>query len=365
MSFTVQPLKVALLVPSFHTVGPVLVALNIASKLSGEKKIQVTLIALRGGDNQRLDTAQGANVRTVQIGMKKIPKPKDIYNLRKTLQEYDIVHAHAFWPTVLCAYLDVHKVVTVHNNPWQDYKYSYGITAGGIMARVFCHIIKRYDKIVAISEHVKSAIHIQSSIVIYNGLEDKQTLSLPETSIKPGHLKLVGISALNRIKNIQEMLNITAEIKKYRPVKLSVYGQGPEESSLRKKAAELGLQDEVVFAGHCSQEQIHQALRDADIFLHCSLSEGFGLAVIEAQLARRPVVVRDVPALRELVRHGTTGYLYSTKEDALKYITEIAQDPKLARRIGSTARESALKKFSSNEMVKRYKQMYMSLGGQI
>jgi glycosyltransferase involved in cell wall biosynthesis len=52
-------------------------------------------------------------------------------------------------------------------------------------------------------------------------------------------------------------------------------------------------------------------MAEHDIFVHPSLSEGFGLVVLEAMASRLPILVADIPGIRSFVENGRTGVMFT------------------------------------------------------
>ncbi|RMZ89944.1 hypothetical protein DV736_g2824, partial [Chaetothyriales sp. CBS 134916] len=69
------------------------------------------------------------------------------------------------------------------------------------------------------------------------------------------------------------------------------------------------VQDRVVFAGFKTGVSLAEAYAAGDLFLHCSVTETFGLVVLEAMASGMPVIARDQGGPSEIVRDGETGYL--------------------------------------------------------
>jgi glycosyltransferase involved in cell wall biosynthesis len=69
------------------------------------------------------------------------------------------------------------------------------------------------------------------------------------------------------------------------------------------------VQDHVIFSGFLTGTDLARAYAAADLFLHCSITETFGLVVLEAMASGMPVIARDQGGPSEIVRDGKTGYL--------------------------------------------------------
>lgn len=89
--------------------------------------------------------------------------------------------------------------------------------------------------------------------------------------------------------------------------RLVLVGRGPLEDELRTLARQLGLEGKVVWAGF--REDIPAVMNAFDTFVLTSSYEGFGLVLLEAMAASRPVVASRVSAIPEIVQHEVTGLL--------------------------------------------------------
>lgn len=94
-----------------------------------------------------------------------------------------------------------------------------------------------------------------------------------------------------------------------RNVQVDVIGHGPESERLVAHAASLGLADHVVFHGYVSSAEKDDLLARAAVHACGSDAEGWGQAVIDAAASGVPTVARDVPGLRDSIRHGESGWL--------------------------------------------------------
>jgi len=75
----------------------------------------------------------------------------------------------------------------------------------------------------------------------------------------------------------------------------------PRYPQARRKAAELGLEDNVVFLGEVAEADVPALYAGAELFLFPSLYEGFGLPVLEAMACGTPVVCSNTSSLPEIV----------------------------------------------------------------
>ena len=89
--------------------------------------------------------------------------------------------------------------------------------------------------------------------------------------------------------------------------RLVFIGAGAQGSAAAARAAELGLQDRVLFTGLIARDDVFRRCAAADVFVSTSHGEGLPVAVMEAMAAACPVVLSDIPPHRELV--DGTGFI--------------------------------------------------------
>ncbi len=134
------------------------------------------------------------------------------------------------------------------------------------------------------------------------------------------------------------------------PARLEVAGSafpGYEfyEQELRDSVQEWGLTDSVEFSGYVSPS--YTAFDRAQIVLCPSLREPFGNAVIEAQLAQRPVIAAAAAGHLESIADGKTGLLVPAGDPVAmaEAVVRLIEDPALSNAISLAARTSAMQYF--------------------
>ncbi|KAJ2990670.1 hypothetical protein NUW58_g2835 [Xylaria curta] len=100
----------------------------------------------------------------------------------------------------------------------------------------------------------------------------------------------------------------------------------------------------VIFTGLKVGEDLMTHYASADLFLHCSISETFGLVVLEAMASGVPVIARDEGGPSDTVDHGRTGYLVQPDDldGFVRRVIELSRDAGLMRRFGEACRAQAL-----------------------
>ena len=117
---------------------------------------------------------------------------------------------------------------------------------------------------------------------------------------------IIMVARLDEIKDQETLLKAYSNINQN--CKLILVGDGNKRDYLEGIASELGLNINKIFVG--SKTDIPAVLAKADIFaFSTTLSEGFGIALIEAMAAKLPIIATDVPACREVLDDGKAGIL--------------------------------------------------------
>lgn len=361
-------MKVLVLVPSLQEKGPNIVAKNL-SIYSKNKEIEYIFCSLRKNSKDLLDEYASQNIRVIEAGMNKLPLPKDILSLKKLVKkiEPDVIHAHTFWPTVLAGIFlkSYKKVVTVHNNPIEDYTYEYGYIIGWLMTIIFNLALNFYDVIVPISNYVKSNIKtfVQTKIkVIYNGVEDRYR-QLDYVNNDGTTLNLVTISVLNKRKNVRKILEILKLFKENNnnyKINCKIIGEGREMPKLQKFVEKHGLSDSVSFLGKVPREEVFDYIQESDALIFTSKSEGFGLVVVESLMMGKPVIVNDIPVMWEIVDNNSNGFILKSNIQFVEAIKSL-YNLEFRKKLSFSARNKYLGHFTVDKMVYMYEKIFLEI----
>jgi glycosyltransferase involved in cell wall biosynthesis len=108
---------------------------------------------------------------------------------------------------------------------------------------------------------------------------------------------IVAVGRMVPEKGFGELLAAAAQLDQ--PVRVTLIGDGPEQSRLRAEATRLGL--ELALPGRVDPAELSAHYRGADVVAQPSHREGFGLVAAEALLAGTPVVATDSGGVREVL----------------------------------------------------------------
>jgi glycosyltransferase involved in cell wall biosynthesis len=187
------------------------------------------------------------------------------------------------------------------------------------------------------------------------------TSSPPPIAELEGQGPVIGfVGRLAPEKGVSCLVEAMGKVVKSHPeARLAIVGDGEERPHLEALSESLGISARVFFLG--SQDNLPSCIAAMDIVVLPSLSEGFGLAAVEAMSAGRPVVASAVGGLVEIIKDGATGFLVPPNDpDALAArLTTILSDPDLAAELGS-AGQKRVQEWSAEEGVNNTEAWYLS-----
>lgn len=180
-------------------------------------------------------------------------------------------------------------------------------------------VATRADKVIAVSEGVgrdlvARGFRSERIVVINNPLPPPTphagvVYSWRMALLAMGHGPVIAcIGRLVPVKDHRTLFRAFARLCATWPARLVIFGDGPLEAELRAFVGELGIADNVLFAGYVNDPAACYAV--ADLVVLSSLTEGFGNVLIEAMAAGVPVVSTDAPhGPREILENGRYGAL--------------------------------------------------------
>lgn len=205
--------------------------------------------------------------------------------------------------------------------------------------------------------------HVQ--VIPYSVEHQPATAAAPAFSRSAGEVWLGYVGRLAEEKGLRYLLDALRVVRVRCPqVRAVLIGDGYERERLEEQSRQLGLSDCVVFAGH--RADARALMQQIDIFVLPSLLEGFGLVIVEAMDAGKPVVATRIPGVTdEIVVDGVTGLLVERADpgqlaDAL---STLVADPARRAAMGAQGRERFRTQFQVDRMIADVQTLYASLAG--
>ncbi len=294
----------------------------------------------------------------------RIPAPRDIdprlaLRVRQETRNADLVHTHLVHADVYGALGAKRLVSTKHNDdPFR----------AGAFRFVERALARKAAKVITITESLarfqveRVGLPADKLEVIHYGLDELPPAwgSNPPDEVRPDVRVLLAVCRLEPQKGLDVALRALPDIRLRDPTaELVVLGEGPQRSQLERLASEL--QVPVHLLGRVPD--VAAWLRRADLLVHPARWEGFGLALLEAMLASKPIVATRVSSIPEIVADGETGLLVAPDDAAAlaAAVTRVLDDP---GSYGEQGRRRAQSQFSVARMADRTLALYeKALGG--
>jgi glycosyltransferase involved in cell wall biosynthesis len=294
---------------------------------------------------------------SIVTGLERLMRERDIHIVR-THQYHANLYGRlaAIKADVPCT------VASVHNLYTRDSKFH---------RRLLNRFLARYtDKVVAVSEPVREDILRYDRIppekvtVITNGVdvarfsgaEDIETRA--GLGIEPDALVIGTVARLTPQKDTVTLLEAVARLEDRSGLKVLIVGDGPLREELTARARELGISEQVIFAG--IRRDIPELLSAMDIFVLPSLWEGMPNALIEALASGKAVVTSDIQPFTAIVDSDDIGLTFPQRDLAAlsSQLARLIEDEELRKTLGTNALKRAEERHSIKSTVRAYTELF-------
>ena len=237
--------------------------------------------------------------------------------------------------------------------------------------------IERADKIITVSEYTKRMlvslynVHPQKIKVTYNGLvggeiefTEKEKDEIKERyGVGEDKPVLLFVGRLDdKRKGLTFLLNAFRRMILKIDANLVVVGSGNQEL-YKRLSSTLGIGENVIFTGYVDDTTLAKFYSVCDVHVVPSRLEGFGLTILEAMAAGKPVVATNIGAIPEIMKNKENGILVELNDinGMSNAIYTFLQDEKLAEKVGKRNVNYVKEKFSWEKNAKETELLYMQL----
>ena len=152
-----------------------------------------------------------------------------------------------------------------------------------------------------------------------------------------GGVRILTVGRLMKQKAFEVSIRAAKILKDHgEDIRWYVLGEGDQHSRLTALIQKLGLEEDFKLLG--ATDNPYPYFKKADLYVHCSRFEGKSIAVQEAQILGKPIIVSDCSGNREQVIHGEDGLIceFDSKSIA-KAIKELIDDKALREKLAQNA----------------------------
>lgn len=269
-------------------------SLNFANHVVDLKTKEMEIDFLVPDKNSIHSLKPGSSIqyRTANVQKRYFPGLNPTYDFWHSLHQFPsfFPNKNTFW------------ILTIHD-------LNFIIEKGGWKAdrylRMLQSNVNRADCITTTSEYSKAQIEKYLEVkgknirMIYNGVASDQD----EASAKPAFVTdapfFFSLGIFNAKKNFHTLLPVMKHFKDFQLI-LAGHFDTPYGNQIKEEIAKLHLQDRIILPGKISEADKYWLYHHCRAFLFPSLAEGFGMPVIEAMKAGKPVFLSTHTSLPEI-----------------------------------------------------------------
>lgn len=289
--------------------------------------------------------------------------------LRHLSKNADVLHFHLPFPLGVISYFLARPkskvVVWWHSDIVRQKKLMF------FYRPLLRRFLRRADRIiVATPEHIEHSAYLRDfkdkCEVIPFGvdadgfhLSDCVRLEVEDIRAKYGPNIVLFVGRLIYYKGAEYLIRAMKDVDG----RLLIVGEGPLESQLRALAAEIDIEDKVIFLGRLLDGEMVACYHSCDVFVLPSIarSEAFGIVQLEAMACGKPVINTDLPTgVPRVSLGGETGITVPPGDSRAlaEAINMLLRDSELRERYGANARRRVEDNFTMVHMIEDVYRVY-------
>lgn len=313
--------------------------------------------------------------------------PSSFFVLKRVLKEYkpDIVHLHTMnqvTPSVLFLLKKYPTVMTLHGPEsflskllvWflqpshfkhklydkKDLNMIGKLTYfyfNSIQKFLYKFGLKKVDVFIAPSKYIQNLAETDVSPIIHlpNFIELRKFHELTS------NYNLLFVGRLEKLKGVEFLIQAMHSIIKVFPqATLTIIGDGSYKTELFNMTKRLQLEEYIQFIGWVENKDLDTHYEKASIVVVPSVwVETFGIVILEAMSAGRPVIGTNVGGIPEIIDDEVNGFLVEPQnpEQIAEKVIKLFLDGKLLKELGRSARKKA-EEFSVEKHVEKLEKVY-------
>ena len=347
------------IIQNFGLGGAETAVVGVLKNLSDYNNIVVTLDSLNQfGSELKYDKYYCLNLKSYYLF------PFAISKLRKIIKEnnVDLVHSQLYWSNVLARFAcpkNVPLVTTIQSTItgtveykkkwicWLD-KFSYNHKKSTILG-VSKYALDDYFEFLKLKRH--------KTFVLYNFVDTSIFAEAAEPVVKENNdFKIISVGNLKPQKNFHFLLEAFKNLK-HQGISLDIYGDGMYQQEFEKFIGENNLP--VRLMGKI--RNLHEVMKDYDLFVMPSLYEGFSLAVLEGMAMQKPMLLSDIPTFTEQCGDTAIYFSLDNTNDVVEKIKSLRNDPQKLIELAISGKKRVLENFTLDHHLASLRKIYLQV----
>lgn len=262
--------------------------------------------------------------------------------LKKHIEEekYDYVCVSTYRPLMFFLFSKPQTIVTYFAHGW------YIKSQINFFSRFL--LKHRADRLVGISQATRQALYnnmiapLSQIHVVHNSISiDPDSVNPAVIDNADGRIKILLCGGFTSEKGHGFAIDLAFELKNrgvpFKMILAGIIYRGYVSQlfleEMKEKVMRLGLSDDVIFV--INHDCVYDYIKASDIVIHPSETEGLPLAIMEAQLFKKPVIANGVGGVTDLISDRFTGYLptHNSIKEYADIINDIYDNPLICKEI--------------------------------
>lgn len=386
-------MKILQVIPSYfpaHSYGGPITSTHELCKNLVKKGIHTKVLTTNSCGKTKLDVETNKDLKAENVDVIYCPSKTSYYlsisfvkEILRHIKSYDIIHIHSiFTYTTFAAALaaQVHKRPYIVD-PFGALNKDMIKFKGGIKKTIYLKLIDRQILNKAEFIHVASEFEKEKAAglgfdpgkiaVINRGIDTKAYSQYGEEIYEAFPILrdkkiILFLGRIHPIKGLDLLISSYAEtVKKYGETILVIAGPIEDEKyygRLKTLAEEKNLTKKILFTGMVTGKIKASLLNKIYMFILPSISESFGVSILEAMACKKPVILTKNIGLAEQVIRAKAGIISDkSKEELVKAMDCLLSDETKAKEMGLKGYETADREFSwdkiTNDMIRLYEKI--------
>lgn len=293
------------------------------------------------------------------------------FSTRIDFEKYTIIHTNMYRPDKYIVKWNktidrskIKLVSTVHQDIFTNLKYTYNLPVAVIFNFIWQRYLTKFDYVVAVSKKIQDLYkkYITQIDTIYNGVDidyrpeiaDKNIVKQIQQIKEKGFLIIGAYAEISKRKGLDQLFNLL-DIRK--DIALVIIGEGKEKKRLEDIAKTNDFTNRVIFFPYLNKP--YNYLEYFDIYVMPSRSEGFGLALVEAIIAQKPIVCSNIKVFKEMFNEKEVSFF--DRDDITSLSNAIDNALINTEQLINQSNIKVQNKFTASIMANNYLKLYQQL----
>lgn len=363
MKMNNKRIKILYISPTLASGGAERLTLDLMENI--DKEIFSPSLLLFAGRGFFYEEAQRKRIKVKSLKKRCLIDPINFYSIYKYIKRLkpDIVHTQMgadFFGRLAAKLAGVKIIVSTEHNVLTNYSSLISF----LKRRTASWSKKTICVSQAILDDMKKQYKNKTDLqLIYNGIDVKKFSQIKRKIANDEEVVFGSLGRLSEQKNYSLLIQAVAQVKSDLKFKFKIAGEGELRERLLDEIRLAQVEDKIELVG--VKEDVPAFLQELDFFILPSKWEGLGIVLLEAGLARLPVLASATGGILEIIEDQVSGVLFENDNLAdlvakIEYFLDKNNRANLDL-LGENLYNKVINNFAIKDLVKKYEQVYLSL----